>query len=251
MAQRNLLDLVQTILEALGESQVDSIEETGPSLQVANIIRDVYYEGLANRNWAHKSYVTSLAPLGVSTPTHLLIDTEIKEIERINYNMRKASDTKDKYGEVEYKDPVDFLDYINSRNSSDATVTSVTDVNGATLLIRNDVAPTFWTSFDDTYAVFDSYDSGVDATIQASKQQVHAVKSTAFTLEDSFIPDIPEEAMPWLLAEAKSVAFMDIAQEGNQKAEQQSRRQQQWLSRNNRRAGKGYSLAQFGRTPRK
>jgi hypothetical protein len=251
MAQRNLLDLVQTILEALGESQVDSIEETGPSLQVANIIRDVYYEGLANRNWAHKFTVTSLTPLGSSQPTHLIIGSSIKEIERINYNKRKASDTKDKYGEVDYKDPVSFLDFLNSRNSSDSTVTSVTDVGGTTLLIRNDIAPSYWTSFDDDHVVFDSYDTGVDSTIQASKQQVHAVKSTTFTLEDSFIPDIPEEAVPWLLAEAKSVAFIDIAQEGNQKAEQQSVRQRQWLSRNNRRAGKGYSLAQFGRTPRK
>lgn len=251
MAQRNLLDLVQTILEALGESQVDSIEETGPSLQVANIIRDVYYEGLANRNWAHKNYVTSLQPLGVATPTHLVIATDIKEIEKVNYNKAKVSDTRVKYAEVDYKDPVAFLDYCNDRNSSNANIDTIEDVNGTILLIRNDTAPTFWTSFDDTYAVFDSYDNEVDSTIQASKQQVHAVKTSTFTLEDSFIPDIPEEAVPWLLAESKSVAFMDIAQEGNQKAEQQSRRQGQWLSRKNRRAGKGYSLAQFGRSPRK
>jgi hypothetical protein len=117
MAQRNLLDLVQTILEALGESQVDSIEETGPSLQVANIIRDVYYEGLANRNWAHKNYVTSLQPLGVATPTHLVIATDIKEIEKVNYNKAKVSDTRVKYAEVDYKDPVAFLDYCNDRRT--------------------------------------------------------------------------------------------------------------------------------------
>jgi len=251
MAQRNLLDMVQTILESLGESQVDSIDETGPSLQVANIIRDVYYEGLANRNWAHKKYVTSMQPLGVATPTHLVIPTEIKELTRLNYNKRDADDTKDKYSEVTYMDPVDFIDFINNRNSSEDNIDSITDVNGTTLFIRNDTAPTYWTSLDDTYAILDSYDAGVDSTIQASKQQVYAVKSSTFTLEDTFIPDVPEEAFPWLLSEAKSVAFFDIAQEGNQKAEQQSRRNQQWLSRKNRRAGSGFKMVRFGRVSAK
>lgn len=251
MAERNLLDLTQMILQSLGKVQVDSIEETDDSLQVAQIIREVYYEGLANRNWANKSYVTSLSPLGLSTPTHLIIPSTVKDIEKINYNKRKASDTRDKYSEVEYMSPVEFVDYLNSRNSSEENIQTVTDVNGTVLLIRNDYAPTYWTSFDDTNIIFDSYDQAVDSTIQETKQQVHATKSTTFTLADTYVPEIPEVAFPWLLAEAKSVAFIEMAQEGNSKAEQQSRRQQQWLSRNNRRAGRSYSLAKFGRTSKK
>jgi hypothetical protein len=251
MAQRTLLDMTQMILQALKKVQVDSIEETDDSLQVAQIIREVYYEGLANRNWPHKFELTSFAPLGVAPPTHMLIGTELKEIEWVKYNKQRSGETKRRYEYIEYKEPWDFVDFVSNRNNDNANIDIITDTGGTELLIRNDKQPEFWTSFDQVNLVMDSYDNTVDSTLQQSKVQVYGPKSTTFTLEDAFIPDVPEEAFPWLIAESKSVAFIDIAQEGNSKAEQQSRRQSQWLSRKSRKAGSGKVLASFGRTPRK
>lgn len=248
MASKLLLEMVQTVLETLGESQVDSVSETDRSLQVAHIVRDVYEEGLAERNWAHKTNLTSLQPYGIDKPTYLIIPDTLKEIDSIYYDVQRVGDNRKKYQKIDYKDPIDFLDFVNSRNSSNSNVEVIDDVSGTEILIKNDKPPQFWTSFDQDYVVFDSYDSAVESTIQESKQQVYGVLSPGtFLIEDDFVIDIPDEAFPWLLAEVKATASVDIAQEVNPKAEQKSRRQKQQLSRKARVAGTGRRLAKFGR----
>ncbi len=250
MAQRNLLSIVQSLVDSLRLTKVDSIDDTDESLQLANIVRDVYYEGLANRNWPHKETVQGFDPR-LDQATHVQIPSDVKSVERVNYNKRKTTDTSDKYKPVEYMTPVDFIDYLNSRNSSDTDVTVVEDVNGVDLNIITDKAPDYWTSLDQGYIIFDSYDSAVDSTIQRSKTQAFVVNTSEFTVSDTFVPDVPEHAFPWLLAESKAVAFIEMAQEGNAKAEQQSRRQQQWLSRKARKTGTGYSYYRAGRVSKK
>jgi len=216
MAQRNLLDYVQVVLESLKEKVVDTIDETQPSLQVAHILREVFFEGLANRNWPHKFLVTALQPFGIDTPTHLIIPSSIKRIFSIKYNKRRLADTRDKYDDVRYIDPEEFLFRTNQRNSSEDNIDTVTDVDGGKLFIRNDTPPTWWTSFNQDQVIFDSYDSEIEATIQASKQQVYVIKNPEFCIEDDFIPDIPEIAMPWFIAEAKSVASIEVSQDANE-----------------------------------
>lgn len=247
MAQRNLLDYTQVVLESLKEKVVDTVDETQPSLQVARILREVFFLGLANRNWPHKFLVSALQPLGIDTPTHLIIPSSIKLISSVRYNMRRLADNRDKYEEVIYLDPEEFLFRTNQRNSSEDNIESVLDVEGGRLFIRNDTPPTWWTSFNQDQVIFDSYDSEVEATIQASKQQVYVVKNPEFCIEDDFIPDLPEVAMPWFIAEAKSVAAVEVSQDANTKAEQQSKEQSAWLSRNARSAGKGSKTLKQGR----
>jgi len=251
MAQRNLLDIVNSILEPLEEKTVDTIDETTRSYQVAAIVRDTYFEGLANRNWPHKKELQGLQPRGAATPTHLIIPSSVKEIIEIRYDVAKTTDTRKKFRTIEYKTPIDFLDFTNSRNSSKSDVVEVEDPTGTSILIKDDKAPEYWTSFDQKSVVFDSFDKAVDSTIREEKQQTYVVTTSDFLFEDDYVPDLPEEALPWLLAEAKSVAFVDIAQESNVKAEQKSRRQQQWLSRKSRTTGRGYSLPSYGRRSKK
>ncbi len=247
MAAHNLLDLVNSILEPLNEGSVDTIDETEASLQVARIFRDTYEEGLANRNWGHKKVLVVLPPYGISTPTHLIIPGNVKEIISVKYDVARITDTRRRFQEIVYKDPVDFLDFTNSRNSSSTNVIEVTDPSGTPILIKDDIAPSFFTSFNQKTIIMDSYDKEVGTTLQEAKQQVYVVSSSEFTLQDDFIPDLPEEAFPWLLAEAKSVAFVDMAQESNVKAEQKAHRQNQWLSRKNRAVGGGIQIPRFGR----
>lgn len=248
MAQRNLLDYTQVILESVGESVVDTIDETTASLQAARIIREVYFEGMANRNWPHKYIITAFQPFGIDFPTHVSIPTNVKQIDTIYYNRRRDTDTRDKYLRITYLQPEDFLRKLNTRDSSADNIETVLDVDGGKLFIRNDLSPTWWTSFNQDQVVFDSYDSAIEATIQASKQQIYVVKNPEFCIEDDFIPDIPEEAMPWLIAESKSVAAVEMNQDANQKAEQQSQRQSKWLSRRARVAGKAFTKPTYGRS---
>lgn len=251
MAVRNLLDIVNTVLEPLNESYVDTLDETDRSLQVARLVKEVYYTGMANRNWPHKTKPVTMQPYGVDTPTHLIIPSDVKEIQEIKYDTARVTDTRKKYSKLDYMTPVDFIDYTNSRNSSKSDVTVVTDPSGIELLIKNDKPPQYWTSLDQERVVFDSYDSAVDSTIRRSKQQVYVVKSTEFLLEDDYILDLPEEAFPWLIAEAKAWASVEIKQEINPKAEQISRQQNQQMSRKSRKAGEGKRLPSYGRVSKK
>ena len=119
----------------------------------------------------------------------------------------------------------------NSLNEENANVDLVTDFGGAVYPIRNDVPPTYWTSFDDEYIVFNSYDSSVEATVQNSNSQATGYIEKSFTFSDSFVPELPTEAFASLLAEAKAEAFSVLRQEVNQRVEREAQRQRTWLSR--------------------
>ncbi|MDT1790558.1 hypothetical protein, partial [Salmonella enterica] len=64
---------------------------------------------------------------------------------------------------------------------------------------------------------------------------------------DSFVPDLPEEAFISLLEEAKSKAALKLKQEADQKAEQESIRQRNWLSRKAWKVNGGIKYPDYGR----
>ncbi len=132
-------------------------------------------------------------------------------------------------------------------DSDNSTVDEVTDNSGAKLLIKNNKQPEYYTSFDDQWVVFDSYDSAVDSTLQTSKTRCWITLAPSFTLTDTFVPDIPTEAFPALLAEAKSTCFTRLKQMPEGKSEQQSRRQRTWLSRKSFSAGSTMAFPEYGR----
>lgn len=248
----SLLDMVQDILSDMNSDEVSSITDTLESLQVAQIIKSVYYELISRKNWPHTRKLLQLTPSGDSTkPTHMSVPDSIKEVVEINYDKRKTTDTSPKWRRVEYLHPDEFLRYTNGRNSSNSNIDEIEDYTGVELLIRNDAAPTYYTSFDDENLVFDSYDNTVDTTLQETKTQVIAYVIPTFTLSDTFTPDFPAEAFAGLLAEAKSVCFVRIKQMPDAKAEQQSRKQLGWLSVKNWQVDGGWRFPDYGRRSKK
>ena len=233
MSKRTLSQLTQDILDSMDSDNVNSINDTEEALQVASLLRRTHDEIISQKtNWPHLRELAQLTSSGNSNkPTHMSLGDSYVHLEWIKYNKRKSTDTKDKYEDVKYLIPSEFLDILNARDSSDSTVDSVTDDNNATLLIKNDRAPSYWTSFDDENIVFDSYDSDVDTTLQTSKTQALVYKETSWTVDDNFTPDLPAEMFPYLLAEATSVAWNEIKQAANAKEEQKARRQRAKNSR--------------------
>jgi len=247
MAKLTLLDLTQRILNDMNGDEVNSIADTIESQQVAQVIRDVYDEIIASRTWPHLNSLISLSPQGSARPTHMDTADLWVYIDSIRYNVRDADATRDNYEPLDFMDKEVFMDHLNARNSSASNVDTITDPSGVKLFILNDARPLFWTSFDDEAIVFDAYDSGVDTNLQESKFQCMGNVEPAWTHSDTFVPDLPAKAFPYLLAEAKSVAFNALMQVGNQKAEQQSRRQRVRLSREKWRTQGGMSFPDYGR----
>lgn len=250
--KKSVLDLTQDILSDMNSDEVSSITDTLESMQVAQIIKSVYEDMMSRKNWPHLKKLTQLTSSGTtSRPTHMAVEENIKEVVKVNYNKRKSTDTSSKWGEVYYVTPDQFLLKTNSRNSSNADTDEITDISGVKLLIKNDRAPEYYTSFDDENIVFDSYDSAVDSTLQNDKTQLIAYVLPTFTLSDSFVPDLPAEMFSVLLAEAKSVCFTRIKEMPDGKSEQQSRKGMSWASQKAFQVSGGWQFPSYGRVPKK
>lgn len=247
-----LLDMVQRILNDMDSDEVNSIDDTVEAQQVASIIRDCYLEMTSNRNWPHLRKLITLDGLGDSSrPNYLIIPENVKQLESFKYEKHKDGETKINFQDVKYKEPDEFLRIISQRNSDNDNVKVVTDFSGVKLLILNDKAPEYWTSFDDKYIVTDSFDKMVESTHQTSKTQCLAFYNPGWSHTNDSIPDLPSEAFSALLEESKSNAFLVIKQMANQKAEQKSARQQRWLSRKAWRSKGGVQYDDYGRKNRR
>jgi hypothetical protein len=249
--RKTLLELVQNILNDMDSDNVNSINDTIESEQVASIVKSCYFEMIGNRNWPHLKKLFQLEHSGsLDRPNYLAIPVMLKEMEFFKYEVQKAGE-KVQLRKMRFVHPDEFLEMISQRDSTVTNVKTVTDYSGSKLLIYDDRAPSFWTTFDDLYIVTDSYDKTVDDTLQKSKTQCLGYIHPEWVHEDSFIPSLPAEAFPALFAEAKSTAFVDLKQMANQKAEQKASRQQRWLSRKAWRAQGGVRYEDYGRKGRR
>lgn len=252
MAKMTLLEIVQDILNEMDGDEVNSINDTIESQQIAQIVKTTYQEITSNRNWANQSKLIQLDASGdLSKPNYLKIPDDVKEVLFIKYDKITTTNPRILMQELRWKEPDSFLRLVSSRTSTDTHVQQVIDFNGTKLLITNNLPPTYWTSFDDEYVITDSYDVGVEATLQKNKTQCMAYVEKSWTHSDEFVPGLPSEAFSALLEESKSTAFFTLKQMANQKAEQKATRQQRWLSRKNWKANGGIQYENYGRKARK
>src|SRR5574343_230728 len=162
--KKTLLAITQDILSDMDSFAVNSIADTEESAQVATIVKNTFYSIVAQRDdWPHLRRTIQLNSATASYPTHLKLPDYILRLETFLYNKKEDVSDKDLYLPVTYMEPADFLMYCNSRDSTQTNIDSVTDYGGVTLLVRNDVAASYWTSFDDEYIICDSYASGPDS----------------------------------------------------------------------------------------
>jgi hypothetical protein len=248
MAKLTLLEIVQDIMNDMDSDNVNSISDTEESMQIAQIVKTTYFEMIGRRDWPHLSKLTTLLSLGESArPTHLGTPSNMVRLDWFKYNKKQTGDTRNRFKDVEYKYPDEFIAITNERNLDNANVIEVTDYDGAKFQVFNDVQPKYFTSFDDKYIVLDSYDASLESTVQASNTQVRIYTIPTWTVDDDFVPDLPMETFPALLAEAKSVASFKLENEVDQKAEQQSERQQKRLSVNGWSVHGGIRYPNYGR----
>ncbi len=243
-----LLEMVQDILNDLDADEVNGLDDTIEAQQVAQIIKTCYYEILGNRNWPFMRKLMQLQSSGSpSKPNYLKLPDNLKELVSFRYDNGTISEPL--LQDIVYKEPDAFLRYISTRNATLDNVTTVGDYGGSKLLIVNDKPPQYWTSFDDTYLVTDSYEVDKETTLQQSKTQCLAYIVPTWTRTNEAIPELPIDSFPALLSEAKSTAFLALKQVANQKAEQSAQRQQRWLSRKAWRAAGGVQYPNYGRRP--
>jgi hypothetical protein len=207
MAKYTLLDMTQSILSAMDSDAVSTIDETVEAVQVADLVKEAYFELLSQRDWPFLFELGELIALAdLNNPTKMKMVDTWNKIKWIRYDR----------AEVEYLSPADFTAMIDQRTPQLNVVNSL-----GFGLNRN---PTYWTSYDDEHIIFDSYNSTVESTLSQSKTKVYAALAPTWVHDDTFTPNIPEKFFPTLIAEAKAQSFINLKQQQNNREELKARR---------------------------
>ena len=198
--KRTLLSMVQSILSDMDSEDVNAIGDSIEAQQVASVIEDCFYNIVSAREIPEHQQLLKLTALSdIAHPTHFQYPTDVKSI-----------------------DPLDFITRMDESSSGSQKV--LDKAGGTDLFVLNNVSPTYYTSFDDNFIVFDSYNSAIDTTLQESKSRAYGSVYPSFTISDSFEPDLDDNMLPYLLAEAKSTCFSLFKSGSDPKIEQTARR---------------------------
>lgn len=254
--QYTLLDLTQAVLSSLDSDEVNSINDSVESRQVVSIIKTVY-DDIVTRGGqpAHKTLFNLDASGTATKPVLMTKPSNISNLEWIKYNAVEFGNTDPEWRELRYLEPDRFINFTQSLSPSETDVDTLTHtVNGFTFTInyKNNTAPSYYTTFDDSTFLFDAYDREVDATLQTSKTLAYGTKHLAFIETDGFVPELPADQFALLLNEAKSLAWAELKQTPNNKAEITARKNWTHLAKTRQHfpSGKFDSLAHpFDRLP--
>lgn len=200
---RTLLELVQDVLSEMDSDSVNSINDTIEAQQVAYNIRTLYHDIVEEFHIDGKKALFQLDASGTTArPTHMSLPSSIREVFWVMYNAKDSGATNAEWTFMTYLEPEEFLRRTLGRAETDTNVDVITDTSGLSFYIYTDQDPSFYTSFDDSTFVFDSYDSSVDSTLQASKTYCYGFAEPALVIDDATVPDLPDHLQHMLLREA-------------------------------------------------
>lgn len=252
MARLTYLEMVQDILSDMDSDPVSSILDTVESTQVTQIIETTYYNIIDGRDWPQLYQPFRLTESSASTPTHMTLSNSVIDLKYIKYNVRSSTDTRDRYEEIIFMEPQEFMDMVDARDSSSTTtITQVTDASNIKINVFKDRRPTYFTSFDEDTIIFDAYDSDVETYLKTAKTQCYGKLYPSVSTIDAFYFDLPTDAFTMLLNEAKSTCFLTLKQQQNPKAEQHAITQRRRMSQEAWKIRNGITYPNYGRKGKK
>jgi len=224
-----LLEIVQDILSSTDGDEVNSINDTTESQQIVTIVKTVYDDILSRSDLAvFKTLFNLVASGDALKPVLMTKPLNINDIYWIKYNRFKPSDTSPAWAEIKFMPLDQFIHMTQQMNVVESNVDSmtITSIDGFTITFnyRNDIGPTYYTSFDDNTLIFDAFDNTVDSTLQTVKTLGYGSKIATFVASDTFVPVLQPAQFALLLNEAKSLAWVELKQTPHAKAEQTARR---------------------------
>lgn len=250
-----LLDIVQNILSSLNSDEVNSISDTTESMQVAQVVKTVYFNILSRAGLSVADGLFELDASGdITKPALMIKPANVNKIEWIKYNIEEDLTLdpilEPNFGYITILPLQQFSDMVNSFGSQELNVEAL-NLNNSVFYYKNDRVPCYCTVLDNHYVIFDSYNTDVENTLQSSKTLCYGQLSPAFTMADTFVPNLDDQQFPLLLNEAKSLAFMELKQTPHPKAEQESKRQWNSLQKNKNITGRPSSFDQLPNYGRK
>lgn len=222
-----LLEMVQQILMSMDSDEVNNIADTTEALDIANIIKESYYDIISEIS---PKSTDGLFHLDASTddtkPTLMYLPSNVAEIDWLKYNVGDTL-TDTNFRDLCYLDMNDFFQFTNGLDTDeDWTDSQTIQIAGQdfNIKLRNDVHPTYWTSVDDRTLLFDSYDKSVEDTLTSSRTYGYGSLIPTFQMSNSFVPQLDPRQFQLLLNSAKAQAFVEKKQVANEKAERRERK---------------------------
>lgn len=214
MAKETLLDIVQGILSDSDGDPVNTIAATVESEQAARVVRTIFDHLVDNSDITYHEGIVELDATSPATPNVMLRPAGFYDVEWVRYNIKNETTDPERYQKVRYQDSDEFLSWIMSRASDDSDTEKVTLESGYEMLVRNDIAPTFWTFLEGPdHFIFDSYDRTLDSNLQASKSLAYGKTQPVLALTDLAVPDLPDHLFNSLKSQARALYF-DLYKDG-------------------------------------
>lgn len=245
--------MTQDILSSMSSDEVNSIGDTTESLQVANIIKQKFFDVINRVDLPNLDQLIQLdSGLGFESPVIMTVPEAIGEIKWIKYFDSNAIGLNSPSGfihgintdinqtstggviippgylNVQILPNIDFINRVNGFNPSAGNVASFqfteSDTKSYKFYYFTDRSPCYCTIIKNYWIVFDSYDNAVDNTLQSSKTMCFGRIIPVFKMQDDFIPDLAEDQFQLLFNEAKALAFYELKQQPHQLALAETKR---------------------------
>lgn len=243
-----LLEVVRGVnMEMNPGEYIHTIDETPLTTYISKIVIDNYFNIIDGRDWPHLYQLFSFIGTSSSTPTHMTIPDNVMDLKYVKYNARRLTDTKDKYVDIVFKEPKEFMSMLDNRDSSALNIDLITDSNGIKFNVFNDRPPKYYTSLNDKGAVFDSYDIAVESFLSTNKTQVHGKIYPTLEREDNSVINLPVDSTNYLINKVKAYAYLTIRQQQNPEAEREATTQRRRMSQEANKIKFGIDYPNYGR----
>jgi hypothetical protein len=224
-----LLEMVQEILSSMDSDEVNSISDTVESMQVATLIRGVYYDIATDIGLPEHETLFELNASGdPAKPCLMTVPTNVVTMRNLKYDNKLDTDTYSDWQEVKFLPFEEFLKWVEIFRTYDSGVgEQIVSFNGESfpIMYKSDAFPQFYTTADDNQILFDSYNSDIDTTLVKNKTMCMGNVYPTFTLEDAFAPDLDPSQFALLRNKSKYRAFNELKQQENKEAGAEARRQ--------------------------
>jgi hypothetical protein len=245
MAKKTILELVQKIGHAISSDEIDTLGESQEAFDIIEVLKQTYDEVLDRRTWEFmKDRVLQLDArlAGDNILTNLKIPDSVLKIQCLRY-----LDDNDKYRDLTYMSPCDFVTKLHNNNPADVDVTTVISPDGVPLYVKTNKAPQYWTSFDEANVTMDSYEGDKTAGVIAGSSAIIATIKPVATWEATALLPIPERMETLILNEAIASANYRLRQTADPRSERIARRQGVSLRENEPKTNRDQKERHYGR----
>lgn len=224
MAKRTILQLVQDLGSAIGSDEIDDLTETIEVVDIVKILERTFNEVISRRDWEFiKDRVLQLddRAVGDTKINNLVIPLNVTKLQCVKY-----IDDNNKFPEITYKAPCDFIDLVQGRDVAQDNITAILNDDGVAINTVTDQPPQFYTSFDEINLTFDAYDVARGTGNQASDSVIVAtiIPTVDFTSPTAVLP-IPERMEVLIFTEAQATCNYELRQTADPRSERIARRQ--------------------------